>query len=74
MFKPTSRTGFINRRSLLIVDLSSAFHFGLCFVCVVLMLLACSNTEVNPGTKKELFLQFLSVPLDLNGLTAQNFY
>ena len=31
MFNPTHKTRFINEKSLLVVDLSSAFHFGICF-------------------------------------------
>ena len=49
MFNPMHKTRFINKKSLQ-VGLSSAFHFGISFVFVVL-LFACGDIELNLGPK-----------------------
>ena len=52
MFNPTHKTRFTDLKSLRVVGLSSGFRLGIRFVFVVLMLFACGDTELNPGSKK----------------------
>ena len=52
MFNPTHKTRFIN------------LCLGICDAFVFLMLFACGDIEHNPGPKRELLLQFLSLPLE----------
>ena len=65
MPNPTHKTRFVNLKSLWVAGLSSGFCLGICFVVFVgLVLSACGDIELNPGPKKELLLQFLSLPLE----------
>ena len=65
MFNPIHKTRFINLKSLRVVDLSSGFRLGIRFVFIVLMLFACVVTlNLIRVVKKELLLQFLSLPLE----------
>ena len=52
MFNPTYKSRFINKKSLRVVGLSSAFCFGICFIFVGLMLFACGDIELNLDPKK----------------------
>ena len=64
MFNHTHKTRFINLKSLRVVGLSSGFRLGIRFLFVLLMLFVCDDIQHNLGPKKELLLQFLSLPLE----------
>ena len=74
MFNPTHKTRFIKLKSLRLVGISSGFRLGIRFVFVFLMLFACGDIELNPGSKKGSSCYNFSVAhWNLNSITAHNF-
>ena len=74
MFNPRHKTRFINKKSLLVVGLSSAFRCCICFVFVVLMQFACGDIKLNPGPQKRSSPYNFSVcHWNFNSITALNF-
>ena len=74
MFNSKNKTRFINEKSLLVVGLSSAFCFSICFAFVILMLFACGDIELNLGPKKRSSGYNLSVcHWNFSSITALNF-
>ena len=64
MANPTHNTRFINEKLLRVVGLSSAFHLGIRFVFVFLMLFAFGDNKLNLVQKKEVLLPFRSLLLE----------